>query len=303
MNDGSLRRKGPSSAKDRNIRSRAGRKIQPAAEALKTGILPNRSDKSDETIGAATIELIAVTPDAEKVIETAGRTAYQSRDRSSDLPVVEAGMGKEIRIFSAETCPSVKSVRPGDSFIHQGEKWKVRKAWKNSSERFIRNLILQGHISVLEHAFATFRIAGVSRAFTHQIVRHRMASFTQQSQRFVNEETFRFIEPPSIRSNPEGHELFVDFMERARDVYYRLQESGIRREDARFALPGAVESEIVVSANLREWRHILGIRGEAKAQWEIRMAAGTILKLLKSKVPSAFFDMEWDEEKGIIDRR
>jgi flavin-dependent thymidylate synthase len=191
------------------------------------------------------IELIAITPDAEKVMETAGRTAYQSRDRSTDLPVVEAEKGREIRIFSAEACPSVKSVRPGESFSHQGETWAVRRAWKNSAEKFVQNLIVQGHFSVLEHAAATFRIAGVSRAFTHQIVRHRMASFTQKSQRYVNEETFRFIEPPSIQANPEGHELFVDFMERARDVYYRLQESGIRREDARFVLPGAVESEIM----------------------------------------------------------
>jgi thymidylate synthase (FAD) len=295
--------KGHGMAKNRNIRSRASRKIKPAVAAPKAGNHSNRSGKSDGTSDPATIELIAITPDAEKVIETAGRTAYRSRDGSSDLPVVEAEKGKEIRIFSAETCPSVKAVRPGDSFIHQGEKWTVRKVWKNSSEKFVRNLILQGHFSVLEHAFATFRIGGVSRAFTHQIVRHRMASFTQQSQRYVNEESFRFIEPPSIRENPEGHEMFVDFMERARDVYYRLQECGIRREDARFVLPGAVESEIIISANLREWRHILEVRGEAKAQWEIRKAAGTILKLLKSKIPSAFFDMEWNEEKETVIRK
>jgi thymidylate synthase (FAD) len=179
----------------------------------------------------------------------------------------------------------------------------VRNVWKNSAEKFVRNLILQGHFSVLEHAAATFRIAGVSRAFTHQIVRHRMASFTQQSQRYVNEESFRFIEPPSVRANPEGHELFVDFMERARDVYFRLQESGIRREDARFVLPGAAESEIVITANLREWRHIIEVRGEAKAQWEIRMAAGKILQSLKARIPSAFFDLEWNEEKGIVIRK
>ena len=246
------------------------------------------------------IELIAITPDAEKVIETAGRTAYQSMDKRTDRPIVEAEKGKEIRIFSGETCPAITGVQPGQSFSHLGETWTVRRVWKNSSEKFVQNLILKGHFSVLEHASATVRIAGASRAFTHQIVRHRMASFTQQSQRYVNEETFRFVEPPSIQANPEGHEMFVDFMERARDVYYRLQETGIRKEDARFVLPNAVESEIVISANLREWRHIIEVRGEAKAQWEIRTAVGTIFRLLKSQIPSAFFDMDWNEEKGIV---
>jgi len=249
------------------------------------------------------IELIAITPDAEKVIETAGRTAYQSLDRRIDGPIAEAEKGKEIRIFSVETCPEIAGVQPGQSFSLPDGMWTVRRTWKNSSEKFVQNLVQKGHFSVLEHASATFRISGVSRAFTHQMVRHRMASFTQQSQRYVSEETFRSVEPPAIQENPEGHELFVDFMERARDVYYRLQEAGIRKEDARFVLPNAVESEIVISANLREWRHIIEVRGEAKAQWEIRTAVGTIFRVLKSRIPSAFFDMDWNEEKGILVKR
>jgi len=249
------------------------------------------------------VELIAITPEAENVIEAAGRTAYQSLDKRTDQPVVEAERGKEIRIFAAETVPEIRDVRPGQSFSLLGETWRARRVWKNSAEKFVRMLIQNGHFSVLEHASATFRIYGISRAFTHQIVRHRMASFTQQSQRYVNEETFRFIEPPSIQANPEGHEMYVDFMERARDVYYRLQESGIRKEDARFVLPNGVESEIVITANLREWRHIIEVRGEAKAQWEIRRATGMILALLKTAVPAVFFDLEWNEQKESLIRK
>jgi thymidylate synthase (FAD) len=249
------------------------------------------------------IELLAITPEAENVIEAAGRTAYQSLDRRTDKPIVEAERGKEIRIFTAESYPEIGHVLPGQSFSLLGETWAARRVWKNSAEKFVRMLIQNGHFSVFEHACATFRISGTSRAFTHQIVRHRMASFTQQSQRYVNEETFRFIEPPSIQANPEGHELYLDFMERARDVYYRLQESGIRKEDARFVLPNAVESEIVITANLREWRHIIEVRGDAKAQWEIRRAAGMILDLLKTAVPSVFSDLDWNEPKGIVTRK
>ena len=249
------------------------------------------------------IELIAITPEAENVIEAAGRTAYQSLNKRTGQPVVEAEREKEIRIFEVETYPEIGDVRSGQSFSLLGETWRACRVWKNSAEKFIRMLIQNEHFSVLEHASATFRISGTSRAFTHQIVRHRMASFTQQSQRYVNEETFRFIEPPSIQANPEGHEMYVDFMERARDVYYRLQESGIRKEDARFVLPNGVESEIVITANLNEWRHIIEVRGDAKAQWEIRRAIGLILDMLKTAVPAVFFDLEWNERKGIVIRK
>jgi thymidylate synthase (FAD) len=246
------------------------------------------------------VELIVITPEAENVIEAAGRTAYQSLDKRTDQAIVEAERGKEVRIFPAEMHPGIGEIRPGQAFLSSGETWTARRVWKNSAEKFVRMLIQNGHLSVLEHASATVRISGTSRAFTHQIVRHRMASFTQQSQRYVNEETFRFIEPPSIQANPEGHEMYVDFMERARDVYYRLQESGIRKEDARFVLPNSVESEIVITANLREWRHIIEVRGDSRAQWEIRRAIGMVFRLLKAAVPSVFFDLDWDEQKEII---
>ncbi len=202
------------------------------------------------------VELLFITPDAEKLIETAGRTSYLS-------------------------------------FGKQG---------KDTEKAFIRMLIKRGHLSVLEHAYATFRISGVSRAFTHQLVRHRLCSFIQQSQRYVDESNFNFIEPQSIKNNPETHSIFTEFMDNARKTYVELQKLGIKNEDARFVLPNAAESQIVVTANLREWRHIVELRGEPDAQWEIRRAAIEILKILKKHAPTVFGDFEIDEKNNVIKR-
>jgi len=188
------------------------------------------------------VELLFVTPNAEKLIEQAGRTSYLS-------------------------------------YENQG---------KNTEKKFIRMLIKKGHFSVLEHAYATFRIIGVSRAFTHQLVRHRLCSFTQQSQRHVDERNFKYIEPDSIRKNREAHLVFSNLIKESRKAYRKLMSLGIGNEDARFVLPNAVESQIVVSANLRQWRHIIKLRGSQDAQWEIRKVAIEILKTLKKFVPTVF---------------
>jgi len=200
------------------------------------------------------VELLFITPNAQKLIEEAGRTSYLSFDK-------------------------------------QG---------RNTEKKFIRILIKNGHLSVLEHAYATFRIFGVSRAFTHQLVRHRLCSFTQQSQRYVDESEFNYIEPESIKNNSKSHSLFTKFMESAKRVYSELQRLGIKNEDARFALPNAVESQIVVTANFREWRHIIGLRGSSDAQWEIRRVAIEILKILKKYTPTVFEDFEINEKNEVI---
>lgn len=171
---------------------------------------------------------------------------------------------------------------------------------RSSARKFIRMLIKNNHLAVLEHASATFRIKGCSRAFTHQLVRHRLCSFTQQSQRYVNESKFKYIEPKTIRNDKKAHILFINFIETVKNVYSKLQEMGIKNEDARFVLPNAIESEIVITANLREWRHIIKLRGDAKAQWEIRRVIIEILKILKKHAPSVFGDFKIDKEKGIV---
>ncbi len=167
---------------------------------------------------------------------------------------------------------------------------------ENSKEKFIKMLIRSGHLSVLEHASATFRIKGGSRSFTHQLVRHRLAAYTQQSQRYVSENNFSYVTPESIKNNPEIKNLYDKHMESVRKFYKKLVESGVKKEDARFVLPNAVESEIVMTANFREWRHILQIRGDKHAQWEIRMIAIEILRILKEKSPNCFFDMNVDDD-------
>lgn len=199
------------------------------------------------------VELLAITPDAERLIEIAGRTCYLSFDKITE----------------------------------------------DSTEKFIRMLVKSGHESVLEHAYATFRITGGSRAFTHQIVRHRLCAFSQQSQRYVDEKGFNIITPPSIDKNKEAKSLFDDFIKNAKDTYIKLQSLGIRKEDARFVLPNAVESEIVISANFREWRHVLKERCDKSAQWEIREIALEILRILKKLAPIVFEDFKIDEVERI----
>jgi thymidylate synthase (FAD) len=246
------------------------------------------------------VELIAATPNAEKVIESAGRTCYLSFDKATDKPIVRGEKDGKTKLFRAEDIPGLASLREGDLFRTEAGDWKAVRIWRHSAEKFIEMLLKSGHHSVLEHATATFRIQGASRACTHQMVRHRLTSVSQQSQRYVNEEDFAYIEPPAVQANPEAHELFVDFLEKARETYQRLQEIGIENEDARFVLPNAVESEIVVSANFREWRHILLLRGSRGAQWEIAGVMADILKNLKNSAPSVFCDLEWNSKNGQI---
>ena len=161
---------------------------------------------------------------------------------------------------------------------------------EGSEKKFIRMIINLGHLSVIEHAVASFRIKDVSRSLTHQLVRHRLASFTQKSQRYVDEKHFTFVEPPKIEENPEAHKIYLDFMESVRETYRKLRDLKIPKEDARFVLPNATTTEIVITANLREWRHIVELRGSKHAQWEIRRMTIEILKILKREAPTVFED-------------
>ncbi len=165
-----------------------------------------------------------------------------------------------------------------------------------SEKSFIRNCIKRGHHSILEHAAASFRITGASRSFTHQLVRHRLASFSQQSQRYVDEAGFNFVIPDSVLADEGAATLFRDFMARAEETYRLLRERGIRKEDARFVLPNASESQIVFSANFRELRTVFKLRLERSAQWEIRRVCVEMLKALQIEAPSVFGDFIIDEE-------
>lgn len=129
----------------------------------------------------------------------------------------------------------------------------------------VKHLYRNGHHSVFEHIYFTFKIEGISRACSHQLVRHRHCSFTQRSQRYCSEDGFEFITPPTIK---EGR--FTTDMEDIRYVYEMYQERGIPNEDARYLLPNACATEMYLSCNLRELIHLANERLCSRAQWEIR---------------------------------
>jgi len=162
---------------------------------------------------------------------------------------------------------------------------------KNARRRFLRKCIGRGHTTCLEFAFATFRIVG-SRAFTHQQVRHRVASYAQESQRYVEQnDPSRVVVPPAIHADPEALEIFLVQMRSAWEAYDALLKKGIRKEDARYVLPNACKSCIFVGMNFRAWRHFLKLRCDKAAQWEIRGVALEILKVLYHKAPAVFGDL------------
>jgi len=163
--------------------------------------------------------------------------------------------------------------------------------------KFIKSLIRMRHLSVLEHAYCTFRINGCSRAMTHQLVRHRLMAISQQSQRYVKEEQFDYVVPPAIKNLevPEGNlsaeDQFKLDMQAIQRMYLKWKGMGIRNEDARFVLPNACQSEIVISFNMREARHIFEVRCDKHAQWEIREVANEMLRVLAKEAPSIFGDL------------
>ena len=162
---------------------------------------------------------------------------------------------------------------------------------EGANSKLVKNLRNWGHLSTFEHAYATFLIEGVSRACTHQLVRHRLASYSQQSQRYVNEEGFDYVVPHTVEKDAEAKKKYDDAVESARKAYKDLIDSGVPKEDARFLLPNAASTKIVVSMNFRELRHFIQIRSAKGAQWEIRELANEILMILKEKAPNAFDDL------------
>ena len=135
----------------------------------------------------------------------------------------------------------------------------------------VKHLYRNGHHSVFEHIYFTFKIEGISRACSHQLVRHRMCAFTQRSQRYCSEDGFGFVTPPTIHDDPSSEFNYRKAMYKAQDTYTGLTKMGeIPNEDARFLLPNACETSLFLSCNLRELIHIANERLCNRAQWEIR---------------------------------
>jgi thymidylate synthase (FAD) len=163
--------------------------------------------------------------------------------------------------------------------------------------RLLRGLVRSGHHSALEHASFTFAVDGISRACSHQLVRHRVASYSQQSQRYVRfDSDGDFVIPPSIAASSEAERVFLGAMENARKAYERLVEIGQSEgranesvfEDARFVLPNAAETKIVVTMNARELRHFFSLRCCRRAQWEINRLAWAMRRLVLAAAPVLF---------------
>lgn len=220
------------------------------------------------------VTLLAYTPDPEKVIAASAKLCYSSSPSSELMD----GLTDE------------------------------------SAQKFLNMLMGFGHASPIEHASFTFGIEGVSRALTHQLVRHRMASYSQKSQRYVSEDQFDYIIPPEVEANPEAKQEFEQAMRNAQESYDKIAEILTRNyidqldpedqenksklsqtqkkaiEDARFVLPNATETMIVTTMNARELLHFFEVRCCNRAQWEIRDLAKQMLALVVEVAPTLFKD-------------
>ncbi len=186
-----------------------------------------------------------------------------------------------------------------------------RKPRPGGNEGYLAHIKEVGHGSVLEHTVWNFIITGVSRSFTHELVRHRAGfGYSQLSQRYVDESVADFIEPACIAEDPELHEVWKAAVTQAQEAYIKLVEGLQRkfgsvsdktlrrkmaRQAARSVLPNATETKIFVTANARALRHFIELRCNEHAETEIRIVAGEILKILQREAPNLFGDYEWVE--------
>ena len=155
-----------------------------------------------------------------------------------------------------------------------------------------------GHGSVLEHVSVTFKVEGISRACSHQLVRHRMASYVQQSQRYNRISVIGddwYVTPPSIAGNDDANDFFAEAMEDFAFSYQNALDSGIKPEDARYLLPEACKTAINVTMNLRELETFYQLRADRHAQWEIRRLAFALMDELREQ------GAEWARVADMID--
>lgn len=161
-----------------------------------------------------------------------------------------------------------------------------------TNERWLQSRIGQGHESLIEHASATFYIKA-SRALTHELVRHRIASYSQRSQRYVRETGINYITPPELSEevNPGTAPIFRQAMSAAWISYQQLLDAGVKPEIARYVLPNACATEIICTWNFREIRHIIKLRSGPAALPEFQEVAAKIKNILKEKAPKVFGEL------------
>jgi len=157
-------------------------------------------------------------------------------------------------------------------------------------EKFLGRILKMGHLSVLEHASFTFGVDGISRVTSHQLVRHRLASYSQQSQRYVKFSSPEYVVPDTIGNDEKLSRSFTEAMDGIFSLYKDLVDSGVPAEDARFVLPNAACTRIILTMNARELLHFFRLRCCERAQWEIRAMATEMLKLARQRAPFIFRD-------------
>jgi len=217
------------------------------------------------------IKLLDMTPNAISIIYAACRQCY-SAEFAGDL------LKKE-----------------GDNLEKQAS--LDRKDYLTGQAEFVKRVVKSGHESPIEHVKFTFAVEGVSRVLTHQLVRHRLASYSQQSQRYVKKADFDYILPPLIEAESETKDEFIKIMEDIQTSYKKIlnifkdkgKEGEKVNQDARFILPQAIETKIVITMNCRELLHFFKQRCCARAQWEIRNLANKMLEICKQRLPAVFF--------------
>ena len=226
------------------------------------------------------VELLDMTPEAEGLIYTAAKRCTSSDD------------AERIYDDAIERSPNIDNI------------WVHTKIPYKEQAGLIRRVLASGHDSVVEHVSFTFAVAGVSRALSHQLVRHRIASYSQQSQRYVKADGFDYVKPESIRPLDSKHiripvpgggieclnanAIFKEAMDCCQLAYNRLTELGIPAEDARYVLPNACETKLVVTMNCRSLLHFFELRCCNRAQWEIRALANAMLGICKDRLPIVF---------------
>lgn len=178
------------------------------------------------------------------------------------------------------------------------------KITEESAERFIRNLLNRGHESVIEHEAITVRMI-CDRGITHEIVRHRIASYSQESTRYCNYAGDKFNNQITVIDLASGfeydlskendrakYEVWTEAMEHAEKSYFRMLQLGATPQEARSILPNSLKTEIVVTMNLRSWRNFFHLRCDSHAHPQMREIANIALKEFKEKLPIFFSDME-----------
>jgi thymidylate synthase (FAD) len=165
---------------------------------------------------------------------------------------------------------------------------ELKKSDDKELDSILNHVMSLGHTSVIEHTCFTFGISDVSRSLTHQLVRHRIASYAQQSQRYVNLLEPVFVTPPTIMKNKRMKKAYDETMEKIWTKYNELLELGIPSEDARYVLPNATCTNIIVTMNARSLLNFFELRCCLHAQWEIRTLANKMLNIVKKKAPTIF---------------